>query len=153
MSLAFKREPFSEFKKDWLGPLSTRHWEEIAKDRDRIKLSIDTEKYQQMDDAGILHILTARENGVLVGYHLSIIMVHPHYKDFGKMAMTDVYYLAPEYRNAKLGIQMLDEVENSLREIGVKKAYTSCKADHDLTPLFFKMGWRLTDYCFTKLLD
>lgn len=153
MPVTFQVEPYSEMCEEWLdGPISKEHWQEIAMDKDEIELAVSRETYKDMETKGILHCLTVRDEGKLVGYYIAIVMVHPHYSTFGPMAMTDIYYLAPEYRCGTTAFQMMQEVEDTLRLRGVKKIYTSCKVHKDLSPFFLKLGWRPTDVCFTKLV-
>lgn len=153
MPVVFKVEPFADFQEEWLGEISRRHWEELAMDKESIPIDVNLEQYKDMDQRGILHVLTARDGKKLVGYYIAMIVIHPHYQSFGPMAMTDIYYLSPEYRKGTIAFEMMAELEKSLKIRGVKKAYSSCKAHKDLTPLFQKCGWRLTDICFTKMIE
>lgn len=132
--------------------LFRQEWEEIALDKDHISLSVDVDRYSQMQALGTLHILGARDDGKLVGYYIAFLFPHPHYKDAGAMAMTDVYYLLPQYRRGGYGVTLLVEAERSLREKGITKAYISCKVQHDHTELFEHLGWTKSDFCFIKLL-
>jgi hypothetical protein len=131
-----------------------RHWEEIAIDRESIKLSLNVERYKCMDEGGILHILTARNGAdLLVGYFMAFILPHIHYQEAGPMAFTDVYYLHPDYRDFSSGADLFIEAERTLADRGVTKAYLSCKVHQDNTPLFERLGWLLSDKTFTKLLN
>ena len=105
-----------------------------------------------MDAKGILHILTLRDDGKLVGYYLAFVFPHVHYASSGLMSFTDVYYLRPEYRRGGIGAALLAEAERTLRDRGVTKAYLSCKVHQDHSELFQMLGWRKTDYCFAKML-
>lgn len=147
----FQVEKWREFAPDG-NKLFHRHWEDLSLDRDKIQLSVDEAQYERMDDLGILHIVTARKEDRLVGYFLAFLMTHPHYKDAGLMAVTDIYYLLPEERSGGLGLKLLAEVEKSLLARGVTKAYLSCKIHQDHTKLFTHLGWKPSDITFTKLL-
>jgi hypothetical protein len=149
--LQYQVERWASFYPD-AKPLMQRHWEEIALDRENIKLSLDEARYQGMDDAGILHILAMRDEGRLVGYYLAFLLPHVHYKEAGLMAFTDIYFVQPESRQATNGIQIFIEAEKSLREKGVVKAYLSTKVHHDNSPIFEALGWKLSDKSFTKYL-
>jgi hypothetical protein len=149
--ITFQVERWREFAPDGY-QIFPRHWEDLSLDRDKISLSVDDPKYQQLDDLGILHIVTARKDGRLIGYFLSFLMIHPHYKDAGMMAVADIYYLLPEARSGGTGVKLFAEVEKSLRERGVIKAYLSCKIHQDHTELFTRLGWKATDIMFTKHL-
>lgn len=150
--VTFQQERWRDFYRDAAPELFVKHWKDLALDQDKVALSVDNAKYEQMDDLGILHIVTARRGGRLIGYFLAFLMVHPHYCEAGLMAVADVYYLLPEERKGSPGVQLFAEVERSLKDRGVVKAYLSCKIHQDHTKLFTAMGWTPTDYTFTKHL-
>lgn len=150
-AMMFTVERWREFYPE-AAPLMHRHWEEIAIDREQIKLGLNVQKYQEMDDNNILHILAARENGALAGYYMAFLLPHVHYQDAGLMAFTDIYFLAPEHRRGSNGVQLFIEAEKSLRDKGVTKAYLSTKIHHDNGPIFEALGWNASDRVYTKLL-
>lgn len=131
--------------------LFQEHWESLALDKDRIALALDNVRYEHMDAAGILHIVTLRDESVLAGYFIAFLLPHVHYVDAGLMAFTDIYYLRPHYRS-QFGAALLREAEQTMKQRGVVKAYLSCKVHQDHTALFEKLGWKLTDKSFTKYL-
>jgi hypothetical protein len=149
--VTFQVEKWREFYPE-ARPLMRAHWEEIALDRDVIPLSMNEERYQALADAGLLHVLAAREDAELAGYYVAIVMPHVHYQNAGLMAFTDIYFLAPRFRQGTNGVQLFVEAEESLRALGVVKAYLSCKVQHDVSPIFEALGWKLSDKNFTKVL-
>ena len=52
------------------------HWKELAVSQDRITLDIDKPRYQAMEDAQMLYLLTARKGERLVGYLMAFLMPH-----------------------------------------------------------------------------
>ena len=62
----------------------------------------DYDKYLEMDKAGITHTVTAREDGKIIGYHVSFIMPHLHYKQ-SKTCFTDIYFISKEHRKGFVG--------------------------------------------------
>jgi GNAT superfamily N-acetyltransferase len=150
--IQFRTELFASFVKD-ARPLFTLHWEELALNKDKIKLSLDYSKYEKAEKDGLLHIVTARDKGQLVGYYTAAILPHLHYSDAGLMASTDMYFMLPEYRKGNNGALFLVAIEKTLKDRGVKKVYISCKAHHDLSPLFEALGYTFSDKMFTRMLD
>lgn len=149
--VSFQVEPWSEFYLD-AAPLFEKHWQDVAIDQDHIKLNVNVEKYAELDASGLLHIVSVRSDGRLVGYYMAFILPqHMHYVDAGPMAFTDVYYLLPEERGSA-GAKLMMVAEQTLRARGVVKAYLSCKVHQDHTELFEALGWTLTDKAFTKRL-
>ena len=133
-------------------PILVQHWREIALGHDKVPLDIGRDKYQGMCDAGVLHIVTARDEGRLVGYHIAIVSGHLHYMST-LHGVTDVYYLLPEYRRGRTGIRLFQFVEVEMRGLGVKKLYTGCKlhtADGKSGKLFEYLGYTKTEELFTK---
>src|SRR5258708_36141011 len=104
MSVTFQREPFWP----WLAEaqlLFPRHYDEIGENKDITHgPDLDLVKYKLLDDAGKLHVLTARDGGKLVGYYVLLVDHNLHYRSVVTV-MDDVHYLAPEYRKWRTGIQ------------------------------------------------
>jgi hypothetical protein len=149
--VTFHVERWREFYVD-AQPLMRRHWQEIALDQENVPLALDLDRYQAMDDSGILHILAARVDGQLAGYFLAFVLPHVHYATAGLMAFTDIYFLAPEARLGANGIELFIEAEKSLAARGVVKAYISTKVHKDIGNIFEALGWTLTDRAFAKRL-
>ncbi|MGD0511266.1 MAG: GNAT family N-acetyltransferase [Candidatus Micrarchaeaceae archaeon] len=151
MRLTFKVEKWSDVVAEMraLWPL---HWEELALDKDIIKHDMDEERYRHMESVDMLHIVTARADGILVGYIICFIVTHFHYKSSGFMALADMYYVLPAYRIGGCGAKLFIFMESSLRERGVVRAHMSCKVHQDHQALFEHLGWEFTDKTFSKVL-
>lgn len=151
MIITFQNEKWSDCV-DEMRPLWPEHWAELALDRGAIELACDEEKYRQGEAVGCLHIVTARADGVLVGYYYGMLMHHLHYKNAGLMCYSDVYFLKPEFRRGTTGINFLLAVQKSLKDAGVVKLYISTKVHQDNGVLFERLGMKCSDRVFTKLL-
>lgn len=116
------------------------HWQEVALNRDAIKLDIDYELYARCERDEELHLVTARDDGWLVGYHLSVIRPHPHYRST-LHCTTDVFYLRPEYRKGMTGYKLLKFFLDSVRARGVKKIFMGTKMAIDIDPLLKRLGF------------
>lgn len=133
-------------------PLFPLHWEEMALDKDLIKIDMDVERYANLDAMNMIHVTTVRDEGSIVGYVICFIIRHMHYAKAGEMALADMYWLKPEYRKGTTGARMFLAMEDSLRERGIIRAHMSCKIHQDHTKLFERLGWKLTDLTFGKVL-
>lgn len=127
------------------------HWEEVAINRDSIKLAPDYQSYEAFADAGALHIVTAREAGKIVGYLINIVRPHLHYKN-DLHGFADVYYIQPEHRQGWAGVKLFKYAEKTLEARGVKKLFMGTKLHLDMSRLFERMGWHETERLFTKVL-
>ena len=116
-NIIFKVETYHEVIEE-MKPLFDQHWEEIAIHQDKIKLNPDYSRYEELDSTGMLHIVTARDEGKLVGYFISFLEYHLHYKDH-IFASNDICFLLPEYRHAEAGIGLFQYAERNLKDIGV----------------------------------
>jgi len=129
------------------------HYEELSIDKDKVKIGINCQRYLEMEQAGMLHIVTIRlGGGKMVGYYLCMILPHMHYKDAGLMAYTDMYFVHPDYRLGGVGAKMMIFVEETLRRRDVLKVYITTKLKLDLSLMFEALGWKATDKIFTKFL-
>jgi N-acetylglutamate synthase-like GNAT family acetyltransferase len=149
--ITFQVERWPEFWRD-CQELTPIHWAEAALDRDKIKLSIKPENYQVCDENGILHIVTARDRTKMVGYFVANVVIHPHYKEAGLMAFTDMYFIHPDYRRGGTGAKLLLEVERTLKERGVVKIYISTKVHENKSALLKALGYKPADLSFTKMI-
>lgn len=150
--VTFQVERWADFWRD-CQELTPLHWAEAALDKDVIKLSILPENYAACDEKGILHIVTARYGGKMVGYFVANVVTHPHYKEAGLMAFTDMYFMHPDYRRGGYGAKLIIAVEASLKERGVVKAYISTKVHENKSEMLLALGWKPSDMSFTKILS
>lgn len=146
--ITYMVEPWSSAWPE-MEPMWQAHWEQVALNRDKIKLKVDMDAYAEYERQGALHLLVVRDNGKVIGYHLSIIRTHLHYKD-SLNAFTDVYYLDKAYQGSTVGVRMFKEVEKTLKARGVEKMFTGTKTSLDRGALFEHLGWTLTEKLYTK---
>jgi hypothetical protein len=148
--LMFQVEKWAQFVEDGKD-IFPRHYEELSLEKGIVPMGLDVAKYQEIEDKGMLHVLTARLDGKLIGYYIGIVVTHPHYKDAGLMATTDMFYILPEHRNG-VGMKLLIHAANTLKARGVIKVFLGTKLKQDHTALLEALGWTATDKVFTKLL-
>jgi GNAT superfamily N-acetyltransferase len=140
--------------------LLQEHWEEIALNKDTIKLDIDVSRYKELADKGVLHIVTARDGniqksawdpGKLIGYHVGMIVPHLHYKST-LHGITDIFFIHPDYRKGRIGINLFKYVEKSMKERGVVKLMTAVKLHLDVGAIFERLGWTPIERLYSKML-
>jgi GNAT superfamily N-acetyltransferase len=148
--IAIQRERLSSVHDEIL-PLLEKHWQEIALNRDKIRLAPDWESYWKKDECGDLHIITVRIDGKLVGYHVAFLLRHLHYQE-DVIAATDIYYIDPQVRGAGIGASLFLEVERSLRSLGVKKIVSMTKIHQDHGKLLTALGYEAVETVYSKYI-
>ena len=136
---------------DEIRPLFDGHWQEIALDKEHIKLDPDYEAYQLMARMNMLHITTVRDQGRLVGYCVCVIRPHLHYRQ-SLTAINDIFYIHPDYRQGMTGVKMFKAVEKFLNKRGVQRVVMNTKLHQDVGLIFERLGYRETERIFTKLI-
>lgn len=134
---------------DEMKPLLEAHWEEIALYKDKIKLDPDYDKYLLLDSLGMLHVLTVRSDERLIGYFISFIQPHMHYKE-SLSAVNDILFIHPSYRKGSIGYKLFKKAEQSLRELGVEVMSISSKVKNDFKPLMDKLEFKRVEYTYSK---
>jgi len=148
--ITFQEEPLVDCLEE-MKPLLSEHWDEIALHKDKIKLNPDYDKYLLLDSLGMLHVVTARDGDLLVGYFISFLQPHMHYKDH-TFAMNDILYIHPEYRKGSAGYKLFKYAEKSLKEIGVHVLMIHAKVKNDFKPLMDKLGFNRVEYNYSKYI-
>lgn len=148
----FQRESYGAVI-DEIKPLLERHWLEIARNRDVIEFAPDYGRYEMMDLAGACMIATVRVEGALAGYAIYFMTPHLHYRN-NMWAISDIIWLAPEYRRGRLGVQLIEFAERTLRELGVSVMHTTGKvANPVLAAVLEHLGHIHIEFAYAKLLQ
>jgi hypothetical protein len=151
LSTSFQVERLADVRGEWERYFPA-HYEELATLKQHItQVDPDWGMYERLDAAGILHIVTVRDGGALVGYYMGAVLPQPHYKSV-VFASADVYYLDPAYRKGFTGIKFLKFIEESLRARGVQMIVMGTKLSKDLGKLYEALGYVETDRVFRKWL-
>lgn len=135
---------------DEIKPYYQAHYDELASNKE-IPLDPNYEAYDRMAEMGLMHVVTARLDGVLVGYHISIVFPHLHYKQ-SLTAHTDIYYLRPDCRIGRNGIELFKFMECSLKDKGVQRIYMMTKTDADKGAILERLGYAEKERIYTKMI-
>jgi len=126
-------------------PFLVAHYEEIANNKEVKQLAPDWEQYIRMEKAGILRIYTARDDGKLIGYFVSMCTPHLHYKHL-RCALNDILYLAPEYRGGTIAYRMFKGAMKDLKEnMNIQHVMFHMKIKHPFSRLLTKLGAEQTE--------
>lgn len=156
MNIAFRTERFDDVWHD-ARPLLRRHWEELACKDICGPLDMDTEVYRRLEQAGALHVTTARlrESGVgqagLVGYAVYVLAQNMHYRGL-LAAEPDVFFLLPEHRRGMTGVRLLRAAEAALARRGAGIVMQKVKISRDCGVIFKRMGYTHVENLWMKRL-
>lgn len=134
---------------DEILPLLAVHWEEVGQDKTRMVLDPDYKRYTELEETGALHVVTARREGKLVGYHVTIISRLLHYQTV-LAGMSDIYWLQKDCRNGSAAIRLFQEVEKTTKARGVQVLYDNSKVYLDHTRLFLHLGYKPVETRYSK---
>lgn len=148
--ITYQVEAWSDCSEE-MSRLWKAHWEEVAMNKDTIPLEPNMEMYGWLESTGQMHVLTARSDGRIVGYHVSIVRPHLHYKS-SLSSFTDMYYVSPDHRKGMVGVRLFKEAEKTLRARGVQKMFTGTKLSLDMGRIFERLGWVETERLYTKYI-
>lgn len=133
-----------------ISPLIYSNWYEVES-KYEIPLDIDWNGYFTMDQAGMLLPVTARLDGVIVGYCMYLIAPSMHYRQT-KMASTDVMFVDKTTRSslASVCVKMTMFAEETLKSMGVCVMQQTVKSDKDFGRYFDRMGYEFTERFYQK---
>ena len=131
--------------------LLEQHWEEIALNKDKIKVNPDWDAYYALQEQGKLDIFTARDDGILVGYFVVFVSQHIHYKDH-LFAKNDLIYLAPSYRKGFVGVNLIKFAEKALKEDGISVMVINTKNHKPFHKLMLFLGFSPSETLYSKYI-
>lgn len=146
--LTFQVESWAAYRAE-CGALWREHYDEIARDKDRMPMRPDEALYEALDAAGSLHVLTARDAGLMVGYQITVVRPHPHYADV-LCGFEDAYFLSAPYRKGMAGVKMIRAAVDTLRARGVRKVFFHTKAFKNLGRIFEFLGFVKSDEIYSR---
>lgn len=148
MAITFQKEWFLTLMPE-LPTLFLEHYEEIALDKEHMVLNPGWKQYVNLETAGVLHILTARDEGKLIGYHFNLCYPHLHYSDV-LCSFSDMFFMLPLYRKGYTGVNMFIANEKMLKELGVKKMFVMTKVHKDMRPVMKRLKYKFIERIFSK---
>jgi len=108
-------------------------------------------RYIKMQEAGVLTVLTCRNDKELIGYTFFNIFNGIRFPDC-KIAREDLYYIKPEFRGQGLGKKLFIETEKLLKEKGANQVIFTTKTYQDYSHIFESLGYEFYEKQFSKKL-
>jgi len=150
MTMKFTHEKLNDVLPE-MKALLDDHYEELTLNKDKVKLNPIWDTYLKLENNNEFYLLTARDDGVLVGYSAFFMKPHIHYADV-IVASNDVLYLKKEYRLGMTGVKLLKFSEQKMKEFGATKVTWHVKESNDFRPILHRMGYMDEDIIVGKIL-
>lgn len=132
-------------------PLLKQHYDEIALNKDIIKMNPDWRAYAQLDAINGLRIYTARKDGKLMGYFVVIVSRSLHYKDH-LFANNDVIFLTKTARKGLTGMKLIKYAIESLKAEGITKLHVNTKMHQPFDPIMERLGFEEIESVYSLVL-
>lgn len=100
-------------------PLLQQQDTEMMPDIEAVPFDPDWDRYFEYERLGLHHLLTARADGVLVGY-VNCLVIHSLLCRSVVHGYAEHFWLAPEWRGGGTGRVLLEEAERGMVERGAK---------------------------------
>jgi len=130
--------------------LFAEHWDELASHKSILPLRPNVDHYRTLESTGMLLILTAWADEVMVGYSVNFMTPTPH---FGGLLVVsnDLLFLSKPYRKGTgLGRALLKATEAHGLRRGGKLMMWLAKPESPLAWLMDKLGYVPQEMVFTK---
>ena len=131
--------------------LFEEHYEEIARNKEVMKLKPDEKAYRNLEEANQIFILSAWQDDVLIGYSVNFVLNHPHYADL-LLAQNDLLYIKKEMRGSRAGLRLIKETETHATSLGCKLMLWHAKENTTLSALLPRIKYGVQDIIYSKEL-
>ena len=131
--------------------LFEEHYEEIARNKEVMKLKPDKKAYRNLEEANQIFILSAWQDDVLIGYSVNFVLNHPHYADL-LLAQNDLLYIKKEMRGSRAGLRLIKETETHATSLGCKLMLWHAKENTALGAILPRLKYGVQDIIYSKEL-
>ena len=132
-------------------PLLEQHWQEIALNKDIIKMNPDWEAYARLDAVNSLRIYTARKDNELMGYFVVLVSKSLHYRDH-LFANNDVIFLSKSARKGLTGVKLIKYAIESLAAEGITKLHINTKAHQPFDAILERLKFEAIERVYSLVL-
>lgn len=147
--VVFTRERLAPILRE-LVPLLKQDWVENGIDHERVPLDHNFNLYLDYDLMNVLWVVTARDEGIIVGFVFALVNPHIDHKTVG-WAIITWYWLHVEYRRQGIGRALMKAMVELLRRGRVSVIEASEKVDR-AHGTFEKLGFKRTDVVHRLIL-
>ncbi len=129
--------------------LFQEHYEEIARNKEVMKLKPNRPMYYALEETGALFLHVATQDDEVIGYSINIVQHHLHYADL-KYCQNDVLFIKKEFRGGRIGLRLMKATENHAKSLGCKLMLWHCKPDTPLNEILPRLKYGVQDVIYSK---
>ena len=148
-SYDIQREELTKDLYDEIEPMFEDYHEEVQTNGQRLNPSFNI--YSITADNGYLGLYTIRFGEEVVGF-LTVVCGEDQHCEHHMIANHDLMFVKKDHRSYKLFKRLLSFVETDLKGLGVNGLHMGCTLKKDLSPLYERSGYELTEYKYYKEL-
>jgi ribosomal protein S18 acetylase RimI-like enzyme len=110
--------------------------------------AMDVEQIQRMERAGMALTIGVFDEGKIVGYCMSVLHPHLHYREL--TSTCNSIYISPAYRHGRHGLALMAAVEEAAVARGAKRFIWSAKPGSPLDKLLQAQGLSVEDHIYVR---
>lgn len=135
-----------------LNTLIKEYFAKTVASEDCLPLDMDWDFYINLETKGQLTLITARDNNkALLGFAMYLVGPHPQHK--GKVVATcNTLATRLDKRKQGIGTSLVKAAEAYFKHIGASAIFHGYRTVYNANPLFTKMGFKLVEHFYMKVL-
>lgn len=150
MTITYQVEKFTAIQPE-IEPHVDAHWNEFASDKDAFGMDVDWALYESLCRGEKLHVITARRDGVLIGYFGVILTTHPHRRTV-LSANSTFLYAAPGPIRGLIIRGLVTESIKYFNNLGVQLYNYRSKNTHNIGKILEKMGFKAIETVYSMVV-
>ena len=140
--ITYSKESVEQIKLE-ASELISSHWDEVAHDQSDRELDVDWDAFEALERHGQVHIITARNEGRLIGYVVAILRPHFHSKKT-RSAYVDAIFLEKNSRKNNVGIRLIQMADTALGQLA-DFTYWHIKPEKNFAPILRRLGYHFIE--------
>ncbi len=151
MTVSIQTEPFTDDLTVVIDAYLEEQYDNTVANTDIPRYDHDWDLYATLAKHGRLLVVTARDDGYLVGYTMYVMSKIPHHKTHS-VGICDGIVTWYTYRGQGIGRRMLAHAERELRGRDIDRMVNHYRVCYDTEPMFPKAGFKLIEHVYMKEL-
>lgn len=130
------------------------NYKQTASNQEQFPMATDWPMYFRLEDLGLIHVTTIRDDGNLVGYMSFMTTPSHNFMDI-QSAYPDKYVVMKEYWGQGLGKKLVLASEKWAIELGCKRMFGGVRINQGPAPIkmYEDLGFKQIEITLEKVLD